>query len=444
MPGPHHYTVMMRNRPLAAMTIVLLLSASAAQKKSRPATAAVSASARTAALARVNQELEATAGRVLRQPTALTPLFEHLSQPHEPVHIIHFGDSHTAADTWTGGLRDLFQQRFGDGGSGFSVAGHPFAGYRRFDARGGATAGWHSEGMRSGEGDGYFGLGGIGITTERAGQSVYLNSDCERIEIQYLQQPGGGRLVLTDNDQPLGKISTEGELGPGFATADAGPGAHRFTLTTADAKPVRLFGWVADKDAGVTYEALGINGAEAGLILKWNAEMLATYLQHRNPRLIVLAYGTNEASDPNWDPPSYQAMFASLLERLHAAVPAVSILVVGPGDRWVRTRAGWRIVAGIDGIIAAQRAACQANSAAFWDTRARMGGRGSMPDWVTAGLAQPDRVHFTEAGYRALASALFEDIMRHYEPYQKGHHESSRPESSRPEPPRREASREDR
>ena len=55
------------------------------------------------------------------------------------VHILHFGDSHTAADEWTGGLRDLFKAKFGDGGSGFSVAGQPFLGYRRFDAKGGAT-----------------------------------------------------------------------------------------------------------------------------------------------------------------------------------------------------------------------------------------------------------------------------------------------------------------
>ena len=39
-------------------------------------------------------------------------------------------------------------------------------------------------------------------------------------------------------------------------------------------------------------------------------------------------------------------------------------------------------------MIAAQQAACRENACAFWDTRARMGGKGSMRDWVTAGLAQ--------------------------------------------------------
>src|ERR1700678_1667798 len=171
--------------------------APAAKKKPRRATAQVTAAMRAAALKKVNQDLAASANLTLSQPGALAPIFEQLlrlanGQSHDPVHILHFGDSHTAADEWTGGLRDLFQQRFGDGGSGFSVAGHPFAGYRRFDARSSATAGWQSEGMRTGNGDGYYGLGGISIAASTPGQMVTVNTDCERIEIDYLQQPGGG------------------------------------------------------------------------------------------------------------------------------------------------------------------------------------------------------------------------------------------------------------
>jgi len=37
--------------------------------------------------------------------------------PEELVRIIQFGDSHTAADVFSGALRTLFQQKFGDGGA---------------------------------------------------------------------------------------------------------------------------------------------------------------------------------------------------------------------------------------------------------------------------------------------------------------------------------------
>ena len=400
-------------------------------KKKRRTVAVVTAAQRAAALKKVDLDLAASANLALSQPGALAPVFEQLlrlsaGQSHDPVHIIHFGDSHTAADEWTGGLRDLFQQRFGDGGSGFSVAGHPFAGYRRFDARSSATPGWQSEGMRTGNGDGYYGLGGIGIVTFSPGQMVSVNAECDHIEIDYLQQPGGGGVALFDEDQPLQQFSTDGDLAPAFATFETPAGPHHFILKTLEPKPVLLFGWVADKDSGVTYEALGINGAEAAVMLRWNQEMLATYLQRRNPALIVLAYGANEASDSAWDAPSYEAMYSSLLEKLRAAAPTASILAVGPADRWARYRGVWKVVPGVDRIIAAQRAACKANGCAFWDTRARMGGAGSMPRWVTGSLGQMDRVHFTEAGYHRLASALFEDLMRQYGVYQKARIDSDK------------------
>jgi lysophospholipase L1-like esterase len=403
----------------------------APSKKLRRTTVIVTPAQRAAALNKVNQDLTASANMELSQPGALAPVFEQLlrlsgGQSRDPVHILHFGDSHTAADEWTGGLRDLFQQRFGDGGSGFSVAGHPFAGYRRFDARSSATTGWQSEGMRTGNGDGYYGLGGISIVARTPGQMVTVNTDCERIEIDYLQQPGGGSVALYDDDQPLQEFSTDGDLAPSFATFETAAGPHHFILRTLEAKPVRLFGWVADKDSGVTYEALGINGAEAAVMLHWNQDMLATYLQRRNPALIVLSYGTNEASDSAWDSASYLAMYSELLEKLRAAAPAASILAIGPADRWARYRGVWKVVPGIDRIIAAQRAACKANGCTFWDTRERMGGTGAMPHWVTAGMAQVDRVHFTDAGYHRLATALYEDLMRQYGAYQKARIDSEK------------------
>lgn len=384
----------------------------------------VSAALRASSLDKVFQYLEASAESPIENPGALVPVFEQIyrmnsAQTLMPVHIIHFGDSHTAADVLTGGLRDHFRERFGDGGSGFSLAGHPFLGYRRFDAHGGGTTGWESVGGRSGAGDGLFGLGGVGIVTWRAGQSVFLNAECDWLEIHYLQQPGGGRLALYDNDEQLEDLSTDGELSAGFVRYKTGPGTHRFRLRTLDSRPVRLFGWVADRETGVTYEALGLNGAESSLILKWDPAMLATYLQRRNPGLIVLAYGTNEATDPFWTHEDYQAMFTRLLQRLRQDAPTASILVLGPADRWQRYQGKWRLVPGIDRIVTAEQNACREAGCAFWDTRERMGGAGAMKQWVYAGLGQGDHVHFTDAGYRRLADTLFADLMQQYEVYRK-------------------------
>ena len=43
-----------------------------------------------------------------------------------------------------------------------------------------------------------------------------------------------------------------------------------------------------------------------------------------------------------------------------------------------------------------------------------MGGYGSMAQWEAAGLAQPDKIHFTPLGYREVADYLFDAIVQDY------------------------------
>jgi lysophospholipase L1-like esterase len=239
------------------------------------------------------------------------------------------------------------------------------------------------------------------------------------VELDYLQQPGGGRVALSDNGETVKESSTEGPLAPRFLDFATAPGHHRFEVRTLEPSPVRLFGWVTENPKGITYESTGINGAEAALIQRWDEPMHAFYLRRRDPALIVLAYGTNEASDSKWTEAGYLETFSAILQRLRRAVPAASILVLGPPDRFTRVKGSWRPFEGVDRIVAAQQEACRQNRCAFWNTRARMGAEGSMGTWVMAGLAQGDYAHFTSAGYQRLASVLFQDIMRLYESYLK-------------------------
>src|SRR5438874_937926 len=98
----------------------------------RPATL-TSIGSREAITARVMRSLASTKFGI-ENPRALQPFFDQLHQleadpASQLVRVIQFGDSHTAGDSFTGALRTLFQQKFGDGGAGFQFAGYPFAGY---------------------------------------------------------------------------------------------------------------------------------------------------------------------------------------------------------------------------------------------------------------------------------------------------------------------------
>ena len=355
--------------------------------------------------------------RVLDGAGALVPFFEQVSHPSGSgsLHILHYGDSHTASDDWADTMRQAFQRKFGAGGPGFTLAGHPFAGYRRFDIRGANSRGWYTDGLVGrGQGDGIYGLGGVSLTTASAGETVTMSAECEQVELHYLQQPGGGSMEFDVDGVATDTVDTDGALAPGFYRHTPTAGVHEYSIRTLRDAPVRLFGWVAQNRTGVTYETLGINGAQAGLQLDWNESILAGGLADREPALILVAYGTNEALSAKWTEQDYHAAFTAVLRRLRAAAPLASILVVGPPDCERRIHGRRVPFPHLEEVIDVQRQAALENGCAFWDWRTRMGGPGSVQQWVQAGLGQGDYVHLTSAGYRLVGSMLFEELMAQY------------------------------
>ena len=393
-------------------------------------TAPANPAKRAALLEEIGERLKVPPKIAIDNSSALDGFFATLASHENELHgstvqtgtvrVLQFGDSHTAADMFTGEARRVFQEQFGNGGIGFSYAGHPFAGYRILGSERGQSRGWKTQGNRFLQlGDGETGLGGISISTERPGEWVTLDAACSTVELDYLQQPGGGSMRFTDNGGEPVEIETDAEeMGPGTFNYTCTTGDHHFEVTTENHAPVTLLGWVATQP-GVTWESIGINGAEAPLMLKWDQALFSRYLKDTSPSLIVLAYGTNEAASTAWDEESYRQTFASVIDDLHQYVPESSILVVGPPDRSTGRRRVWHPYGGTERIIEAQRAVCRTHGCAYWDQRERMGGLGSMQDWVYAGWAQADHTHFTGEGYKALADALMDDLMTGYRSYKE-------------------------
>ena len=388
---------------------VAVLCSAATQKKKRPAAPPVSAAARQAA----QKEIEAKIAAVqtgIENPAALASYFASL-QARDPIHILQYGDSHTASDDWANAIRTAAQANYGDGGPGFIQAGHPYRGYRRFDASGTSSAGWNTEGTMAIHGDPNQGLSGISISTQAAGQTVNLTASGNAITVFYLQQPGGGQLEMTMDRQSVGAFSTDGDLGPGQSEYSLPPGTHQLSLRTLNFAPVRLFGWAldtkpGDNKQGVTVETLGINGAQANVILNWNEQVWAAEINQRNPSLVILAYGTNEANSHLWTAEQYRADLTAIIERVRRAVPAASILMIGPPDCG---RSTWPLLH-LSEVVDVQREIARQQNVAFWDWRQHMGGPGIIKRWVLAGWAQQDYIHMTAEGYRMLGRMVFDSL----------------------------------
>ena len=385
----------------------------------------VSAQVKLSSQGFVAEAMDVVAAAAVENSAALVPFFEQLWQleqkrdEDQSLHILQYGDSHTASDDWANQLRLMFQDRFGNGGAGYSTAGRPFAGYRRYDVKSGQSLRWDTEGLLTKGTDGYYGLGGTSIVTQRPGEMIYLDSEGEKAELHFLRQPGGGSFRVFVDGAEAATVETDGVIGPGLWSMTAAEGLKRFTVETTSNAPVKLFGWVTEKKRGLTWETLGINGAQANVSLRWEENQMREHLGKRNPGLIVLAYGTNEAGNREWTPESYRAMFRAVMQRFRAMAPSASLLVVGPPDRAQRVNRVWSSMPKLDMIGEAQRDVAIEMGAAFWDLRERMGGSGAMKRWVYAGFAQGDFVHLTGAGYRLVGETLYKDLIAHYEEFRK-------------------------
>jgi lysophospholipase L1-like esterase len=333
----------------------------------------------------------------------------------EPVRVMHYGDSHTAADILTAQIRRSLQRDFGDGGAGYMSARNPFSTPRR-GVQSGATSGWWIDGVgKGGATDGIYGLAGFSLSTDRSEERAWIETACNHFEIYFLKQPGGGRIDITVNgtsvvEQPLSLQSDA--PAPDYYTFDSpADRVQRIEVRTVGPGKVRLLGIVTEHIApGVTYDVLGINGARATRLLSWNDTAFVDNIVQRKPDLIIVAYGTNEVTDSDWSIESYQRMFSNILRRFRRAAPQASILVYGPPDRADNALA----VSKMPAMIEAQRRAAIETGAAFWNSYAAMGGAGSMDNWAAQGLGQGDRVHLTKEGYLKMGDMFYADLMEAY------------------------------
>lgn len=325
--------------------------------------------------------------------------------------IIHYGDSHVTADILTGAMRRSFQHGFGDAGAGFALAGRPWKWYSPVGGMSLASGGWQTDGLGAFPRDGRLGLAGVSLTTESAGEWIRWNLRGRYFDLYLLRQPAGGAIDVFLDGALIYQhaLLASDRFEAAYLELEAGAeGRHTIEIRTAARGRVRVLGIAAEsRTAGVVYDALGINGARASRPLAWNWDVLADNLTRRDPQLIIIAYGSNEAGDTDLDVSEYASRFTELLRRFQQAAPRASLLVISPPDR---SGVGRRLPA----LVEAQRRAALRAGAAFWNLFEAMGGADSIERWARLRLAQSDRVHLTQSGYRLVAEALYKELMRGY------------------------------
>jgi lysophospholipase L1-like esterase len=336
--------------------------------------------------------------------------------------VVHYGDSPTTADLITGDTRRLLQKRFGNAGHGFILMDQPWAWYQHYDVKL-LSFGWHATpATQFHVEDGLYGLGGVTFTAAAPARTHFSFAAVHHsnFEVWFLRQPGGGSLTVSSGGRSLGEIDTAADSSlAGFARVEADPPVSEFDVKV-ERGSVRAFGVVAETGAaGVVYDSLGLNGGATSVLARifrlshWTEE-----LRHRNPDLVVINYGTNEADFGDFIETEYESELREAIRRVHAALPKASVLIMSPLDRGRWTAAGTiETLPTIPRIVEIQGRVARATRCGFFNTFAATGGTGTAARWYASNprLIGDDLIHPHSGGAKIIANALVREFLAGWE-----------------------------
>ena len=368
----------------------------------------------------------------IENAAALSTFYEALrhsaqAEPRAITRVAHYGDSAVAADEITCTARRKLQARFGDSGHGFMLTarGTMFYGHRDVSHR--ESSGWElASVVRRALHSGHYGYGGV-VASGHAGEytsfgtvdSGPIGHSVARFELFYQRFASGGELRLSvDGAAPQSVNTRAAAPEDAWETIRVPDGDH--SLVVRARGDVRVYGVSQERDTpGVVYDALGLVGARADRLLDANPRHMSLQIAHRDPHLLVLGFGGNEAGD--WlDAPRYEHDLNKVIKLMRAGKPNMSCLLFGPLDQGQRNARGDIVtLRTLPTIIEVQRRVAVAQGCAFFDAFQAMGGEGSVGRWYRARprLFSPDFRHATPEGYAQIGKQYYEALLKGFAEY---------------------------
>lgn len=356
------------------------------------------------------------AGEISSALVRFSHAFASLAQGkrEEPLRVLWFGDSHTAADFFPNAVRKRLSEYVALGGPGYISLGVP--GYRHSMAKawseGNIELAPHPPARRSREDDGVFGLGGTRVTLRDPTALLAVRPAQElrgvpiTFELTYRLTDGADSLRVALGDQHLQLTGTSAKPMVGGLRQQRfeGSGEMAMEIRAAHGRP-QVFGIsIENQRPGLVVDTLGINGARFGTLLSWQEDALALLVQQRHPALIITAYGTNEVFDPEPIARHAQEM-QTVVDRLRRAAPDADCLVIGPTDA---IKGGDSTRARAVAIDVAERAIAEKSACAYFSSYELMASEGGFEAWARQEppLSLSDGIHLSARGYARLGEAL--------------------------------------
>lgn len=323
-----------------------------------------------------------------------------------PVRIAVLGDSYIEGDIFTMNLRESLQKQYGGAGVGYVPAYSHVAGFRQTVSH--TASGWTEHDIRKKMSDDmktlpgeYYTSGGQGKSTYK-GVSSLSNLDKWDQSMVLAMAPKGGKVTLgTDSgtstfDVPAGD-SVHALKVPGNTT--------KFTVDATNG--VDVLGVYLDNATGISLDNMSIRGYAGLKHSSLSVERAAQLRPYADYSLIIFEYGINALEANRKDYSGYKKQWKQTIEKLKECYPAADIIVMGIGDRAMKSGGQVKSIATSQNMVDALRDVARETGVLFWDTRAAMGGENAAIEWHQRKLINGDYIHLNAKGGKELSDLFF-------------------------------------
>jgi lysophospholipase L1-like esterase len=358
------------------------------------------------------------------------------------IRVMHYGDSQIEGDRITDFIRLKLQSQFGGGGPGFisllpltsSIInkvsnGRGWDRYSVFTARDkrvshnnyGIMASFSRYcGYRKITDTSVVFTSSVGIITTPNGGKEAM--DYSRIRLYY----GGSQKKTWCEfyDGPALNTADSLEAGGFFKVKEyiptAGSYTHTFKFRGKDSPD--FYGLSLESENGVIVDNIPCRGSSGTFFHQVNVSQLKNFYDHLNVKLLILQFGGN--SVPAIKDATMATNFADYIRYqisiIKKVAPGATILFIGPSDMSVKEGTDYVTYPFLEEMRDALKKTVIGNGCVFFDLYDCMGGRNSMPVWVSQKLAASDYIHFSPQGARKMAAMLYSAIIEDYNNYLKG------------------------
>lgn len=330
------------------------------------------------------------------------------------ISVLHMGGSHVQAGTLSSAMRNELQ-RLSPGLKGSRGFFFPFALAKTNEPTNfsfTSSANWNGYRCSVTSHDARWGMSGITAETEDSTAKVSLRAydgDTGRYAFQVIRifHPQSDAYYYPIVDSSKFEIDTIFYSENGYTEFQFKQSYKEFSFALSGSDSAQKFVWqgvqIIDAWPGMTYHAIGVNGASTKSYLR--CEDFEKNMHALAPDLVVFGIGINDAymSEESFIPEEFQARYDSLMDIFESINPDVVFLFLTNNDSYFRRKYPNPNAVAVKAVM---MNLAKERDAAVWDLFEVMGGLGSIDLWVENNLARRDRIHFTNEGYRFQAELL--------------------------------------